>query len=333
MINEALLESWIDDTLTTSLLVQVAGESVIEINRPTSTSGWIGFDGTLNFGDPEGGIGLPFKPLSDGRMQHDVASSQKNIISVLVAIAAERGLLSFHDPISKYLDQGWSQSAPEKEAAITIWHLLTMTSGLGDDMSYIAPPETYWRYNLGPAWHQLKPLLEAVSGQTLQDLTDDWLAEPLGMKESIWIERPGMTYLNGRPFEALLTSAHDLAQFGNMVLNKGTVAGCQILRTESLTELLTPSQELNRAYGLLWWLNGQRPIRLPSEEDPIDSVLIPSAPSDTVAALGALGQFCLITPSCQTVVVRFGSAMVGDAIGRDIASEIWEFLNQNLFNN
>ena len=51
------------------------------------------------------------------------------------------------------------------------------------------------------------------------------------------------------------------------------------------------------------------------------------------AALGALGQFCLITPSRQTVVVRLGSALVGDAIGLDITFKIWQFLNQNLFNN
>ena len=331
-MNEALLESWVDETLTTALLVQVAGESVIEINSPIGASGWIDFDGALNIGEAEGGVGLPFKPLPDGRMQHDIASSQKNIISVLVAIAAERGLLTFRDPISKHLDQGWSQSAPKEEAAITIWHLLTMTSGLGDDMSYVAPPGTVWRYNVGPAWHQLKPLLEAASEQTLQELTDEWLAEPLGMEESIWIERPGMNYLNGRPFEALLTSARDLARFGNMVLNKGTLAGHQILRAESITELLTPSQELNRAYGMLWWLNGQRPIRLPLEEDPIDSVLIPSAPSDTVASLGALGQFCLISPSRQTVVVRLGSAPRGDVIGKDLTSEIWDFLNKTLFN-
>ena len=331
-MNEALLESWVDETLTTALLVQVAGESVIEINSPIGASGWIDFDGALNIGEAVGGVGLPFNPLPDGRMQHDIASSQKNIISVLVAIAAERGLLTFRDPITKHLDQGWSQSAPKEEAAITIWHLLTMTSGLGDDMSYVAPPGTVWRYNVGPAWHQLKPLLEAASEQTLQELTDEWLAEPLGMEESIWIERPGMNYLNGRPFEALLTSARDLARFGNMVLNKGTLAGHQILRTESITELLTPSQELNRAYGMLWWLNGQRPIRLPLEEDPIDSVLIPSAPSDTVASLGALGQFCLISPSRQTVVVRLGSAPRGDVIGKDLTSEIWDFLNKTLFN-
>tara|TARA_Y100000768_G_scaffold377726_1_gene351299 strand:+ start:1193 stop:1372 length:180 start_codon:yes stop_codon:yes gene_type:complete len=59
------------------LLVQVAGESAIEINRPISASGWIGFDGALNIGKAEGGVGLPFRPLPDGRMQYDIASSQR----------------------------------------------------------------------------------------------------------------------------------------------------------------------------------------------------------------------------------------------------------------
>ena len=83
-MNEALLESLVDETLTTALLIQVAGESVVEINRPISASGWIGFDGSLNIGETKGEVGLPFKPLPDGRMQHDIASSQKNIISCLL---------------------------------------------------------------------------------------------------------------------------------------------------------------------------------------------------------------------------------------------------------
>ncbi|GIR35974.1 MAG: hypothetical protein CM15mP49_13590 [Actinomycetota bacterium] len=49
--------------------------------------------------------------------------ARRTLFLVLVAIAAERGLLSFDDPVSKHLDQGWSQSAPKEEASITVWHL------------------------------------------------------------------------------------------------------------------------------------------------------------------------------------------------------------------
>ena len=330
-MGEVSLESWVDETSTTALLVEIAGETVVEIDRPTDGPGWTGFDGAPNLGDPTGEMGLPFEPLGDGRMRHDIASGQKSVVAVLVAIGVERGLLRLDDPVSRHLGSGWSQAAPEEEIAITVWHLLTMTSGLGDDLSYVAPPGTRWWYSLGPTWHQLKPLLEAASGQNLQDLTDDWLAGPLGMDESTWIDRPGMTYLDGRPFEALLTSARDLARLGSMVLSNGTVAGREVLGAESLTQLVTPSQDLNRAYGLLWWLNGQRPHLRPMADEPIDNILIPDAPVDTVAALGAMGQFCLVAPSRDAVVVRLGFAPRGDWTGGNVTTELWQTLNKTLF--
>jgi len=330
-MSDASLESWVDETSTTGLLVQIEGRTVVEIDRPTATPGWTGLDGAPNLGDPQGEIGLPFAPTPDGRMRHDIASGQKSIVAVLVAIGAERGQLQLDDPVSAHLGPGWSRAAPDEEAAITIGHLLTMTSGLGDDLSYVAPPGTRWHYSLGPTWHQLKPLLEAATGDTLQDLTDNWLAGPIGMRESTWINRPGMTYLDGRPIEALLTSARDLVRFGNLILNNGTVEGREILSADSLAQLLTPSQNLNRAYGLLWWLNGQRPILRPLVEEPVDSVLMPDAPADTVAALGAMGQFCLVTPSRRAVIVRLGSAPRGDWTGSDLPNELWQALDQTLF--
>ena len=60
----------------------------------------------------------------------DVASIQKSVVSVLVGIAQERGLLNIDDKISEYLGRGWSAAAAEQEQNITIRHLLTMTSGL-----------------------------------------------------------------------------------------------------------------------------------------------------------------------------------------------------------
>lgn len=328
-VNHESLISWVDKTATTALLVQVEGETVVEIDRPLPDRGWYDVrDGSAKFGDTHGAIGLPFEPLPDGRMRHDIASGQKSIVAVLVAIGDERGVLQLDDPVTAHLGVGWSQAAPDREAAVTIRHLLTMTSGLGDDLSYVAPPGTRWWYSLGPTWHQLKPVLEAATGETLSDLTDRWLTGPLGMDETEWIDRPGMTYLDGRPFEALCTSARDLARFGQVVLQSGTVDGVPIIERKSLAPLFEPSQDLNRAYGLLWWLNGQRPRLEPLVDEPIDDFLMPSAPTDTVAALGALGQICALAPSRQTLVIRLGG---GDRSGGKVVDDLWQVLNENVF--
>jgi len=67
-----------------------------------------------------------------GHAIEDVASVQKSITSILVGIAQQKGLLKIDDPVSQYLGAGWSRATREQEQAITIRHLITMTSGLTD---------------------------------------------------------------------------------------------------------------------------------------------------------------------------------------------------------
>jgi CubicO group peptidase (beta-lactamase class C family) len=59
----------------------------------------------------------------------NVGSMNKMITSTAIVQLAEQGLLSFDDPIGKYVDESW---LPEKTTSkIKIHHLLTHTSGLG----------------------------------------------------------------------------------------------------------------------------------------------------------------------------------------------------------
>ena len=82
-----------------------------------------------------------------------------------------------------------------------------------------------------------------------------------------------------------------------------------------------PSQELNSAYGLLWWLNREGPVRAPLDESDPDlppgvtevRQLAPGAPADLYAAQGFGGQVVLVDPTTQTVVVRLGSPTTGRA--------------------
>ena len=280
-------ERWADETATTALLVRAEGRTVVEIDRPARGPGWIGLDGQVRLGDATDGFGLPFEPLPDGRMRHDVASAQKSVVAVLV------------------------------------------TSGLDDRLEYQVPPGTRWRYSLGPTWHLLKPVLAAASGESLDALTRGWLTGPLAMDETEWIPRPGMAYLDGTPFEALLTSARDLSRFGQLVLDRGRIDDTEVVSTESLTRLLTPSQDLNPAYGLLWWLNGRRPHLVPMVDEPVEDVLLPDAPPDTVLALGAMGQICAIAPSRSVVVVRLGGSTSG-LMGGSMANDLWPMLDEVL---
>ncbi|MEM6298828.1 MAG: serine hydrolase, partial [Bacteroidota bacterium] len=58
------------------------------------------------------------------------ASAGKTLTTYLVGKAQEDGFLDIQQPTSDFLGEGWTSLEPNQEQQITIWHQLTMTSGL-----------------------------------------------------------------------------------------------------------------------------------------------------------------------------------------------------------
>lgn len=83
----------------------------------------------------------------DGALLEDVASQQKSFVSMLVAVAVDKGLLDVDKPVSAYIGSGWSKAAPDQEARIRVIDVLTMSSGLTEQFAYAAPPGTAFLYN------------------------------------------------------------------------------------------------------------------------------------------------------------------------------------------
>ncbi len=61
--------------------------------------------------------------------------------------------------------------------------------------------------------------------------------------------------------------------------------------------MTTASQDLNRSYGYLGWLNSKNSIVYPGVTFSIPVSLVPSAPADLFAAMGKNGQFIEVIPS------------------------------------
>jgi hypothetical protein len=69
---------------------------------------------------------------------------------------------------------------------------------------------------------------------------------------------------------------------------------------------VTPSQDLNPAYGFLWW-NNRRPGVLAGQTERPPALRFPGAPADAFAALGAGNQVVLAVPSLDLILVRQGA--------------------------
>ena len=259
-----------------------------------------------------------------GHPLEDVASVQKSVVAILTTIAAERGLLTLDDTVSDHLGAGWSQASAAQEAAISIRHLLTMTSGLTPQLGYEADPDTRWRYNT-PAYHHLLRIIAGAANLSRETVTRDWLTSRIGMRDSDWAPRP---WANADTAVGFLTTARDLARLGLLVQARGAWDGAAIVEdARAIDQATRPSQQLNPAYGFLWWLNGQS-FRLGAGRGASrnDGALIASAPPDLVAAQGALDRKVYVVPSLDLAVTRLGDR--GSIDGSSFNDAFWDRLIQ-----
>jgi len=257
------------------------------------------------------------------------ASAGKTLTAFTVGIAQQEGHLALSDKTSDYLGQGWTVCPPAKEDLITIWHQLTMTSGLNDAvpdhyctidtcLQYLADAGTRWAYHNGP-YTLLDGVISDATGQNLNLYFTQKVKNPTGITGAF----VPMGFNN-----VFVSKARSMARFGLLMLNKGNWNGTQVMTdTAYYNQMITTSQNLNLSYGYLWWLNGKPTYRVPGLQINIPGPLNPSAPADMYAALGKNGQILNVVPSQGLVYVRMGDAPGVGEVPFLFNDTIWQKLN------
>lgn len=273
---------------------------------------------------PEGDAQYPlfvYGKASDGSLLEDVASQQKSFVSVLAAVAIDKGLLDVTKPVSDYIGTGWSKATPEQEAAIKVIDVLHMASGLNEKFGYEAPSGTKFFYNT-PVYAITKRIVAAAAKQSLETITSEWLTVPAGMANTAWRKRPAVLASIGND-TGLVTTPRDTALFGLMILHNGVSNTGKRVVSEASLKLMFERSPTNPAYGRLWWLNGGD-YMMGAMGNRKEGPLIAAAPADTVAALGAFNRRLFVVPSKKLVVVRTGAS----APDKDFDQQFWLRLNK-----
>jgi CubicO group peptidase (beta-lactamase class C family) len=251
-----------------------------------------------------------------------------------VGIAQDQGDLSIADAASDYIP-AWQDT---DAAAVTVENLLSNNSGrhwdFATDYNQMAiserdktafavglaqdsAPGEVWAYN-NSAIQTLSAVLGEATGEDPADFATTNLFEPIGMAQSS-MSKDGAG--NTMTFMGLRTTCLDLARFGYLMLNDGSWDGEQVVSADWVAAATgRSSQELNAAYGYLWWLNRPGPIGSPAlattgvEDAAVaDGQLDPEAPEDVFWALGFRNQIVAMIPSEGIVAVRLGAAPPADA--------------------
>jgi CubicO group peptidase (beta-lactamase class C family) len=121
-----------------------------------------------------------------------------------------------------------------------------------------------------------------------------------------------------------------MARFGLLALNKGKWIDQQIINESFINESISTSQNINPSYGYLWWLNGKSSFMVPGAQTIFPGYLVPNAPADMYAAMGAKDQRIYVIPDKKMVVIRMGDA--SDPANPNFAlsgfdNALWEKIN------
>ncbi|MCU0429502.1 MAG: beta-lactamase family protein [Cytophagaceae bacterium] len=248
-------------------------------------------------------------------------SVAKSFVSALVGMALREGKI-------KSLDQKVGEYLPEfssgKKSEITLRHLLTMSSGLDWDESYAAPistttesyygtdlkglisglrvieaPGMVYRYK-GSDTQLLAMVLEKATGKSLSENMQQ-LAQILGFTEpALWSKdrEDGIE----KAYCCLNSNARDFARLGSLYLKSGYWNGKQILDSAFVEASIRPNGLRDgdgdgssvKFYGYQWWC-------IPEEK--------------AFYARGILGQYIVVLPEKNMVVVRLGASR-GAKIGK-----------------
>lgn len=259
------------------------------------------------------------------------ASAGKSLASAMVGIAQQEGYLRISDKTSQYLGKGWTACPTAKEDLITIRHQLTMTTGLDETVSdpdctdsaclqYKSDAGTRWFYHNAP-YTLTHKVVEKATGKNFNLYTYQKISSKIGMS-GLWVKSGSN--------DIYFSKARDMARYGILVLNKGVWQTDTIFKDKTyFSDMSQTSQQLNKSYGYLWWLNGKGQIIFPGFAASFNRDLVPSAPADMFAALGKNDQKLYIVPSQNLVVVRMGNAADGEFPAlSDFDIQVWNWMNK-----
>jgi CubicO group peptidase (beta-lactamase class C family) len=270
-------------------------------------------------------------------------STAKSIASTLIGILVDEGRLELDAPLGiEWLPEvGNSDDDPRK--SITLRHVLNMSSGLypvdsfgmeyatGSGLAYwagassvdgarnraqIREPGTIWDYeNYDTLLAVYAMKLALGDAETYATFPRKALLDRIGMRNTlVSTDRFGDFIFSSQVY----TNARDLARFGLLYLQGGTWHGERLISEEWIAFERTPAPataQLGNMYGGQFWL-------VPDDRDDV--------PKTAYSTAGNRGQYVVIVPSHDTVIVRRGLDFGKQGFNRwDLTREVLKAIEPN----
>ena len=235
-------------------------------------------------------------------------SMAKSIVSATMGKAIQNGYFeSIDDKVSSYVN-GYSDGLAEK---LTIGDLSSMASGLDWNESYtdvfgvtarsyisselneliksrsiVEEPGKSFKY-YSASTQLLSMVIEEATQNKISTLVQDWFLEPLGFENNSLWQIDGKKNNTVKAYCCFNSNARDFARFGKLYKDFGKWNGVQILDSSFVAKSIKPRFKKSPEYGYGFWLGKINE-------------------NDFFAMRGILGQYVIVVPEKNSIVVRLG---------------------------
>ena len=237
---------------------------------------------------------------------HMLFSLSKSFTSTAIGLAVAEGRLTVDDTVLSFFPDEAPAAPGEHLAAMRVRHLLSMSTGHDLDTTgalrgaadgdwvraFLAQPVehtpgTHFVYNSG-ATYMLSAIIQRVAGTTLLDYLRPRLLDPLDIADATWETCP--RGINTGGWGLSITTA-DIARFGQLYLQEGVWEGRQLVPASWVAEATTAQVDnSNHPSGNPDWMQGY-------------GYQFWRCRHDAYRGDGAFGQFCVIMPAQEAVLV------------------------------
>ena len=259
-------------------------------------------------------------------------SMAKSMVSAMLGKAIMQGhIKSLDQPVSDFFPE-YSEGLAAK---LTVGDLSSMASGLNWDEAYYSPfsittrayfyddletmmlgldvvsePGQSYKYLSGNT-QLLGMVVEKATGKTLSDYLSESFWQPLGAEnQALWqidSEDGGLE----KAYCCVASNARDFARFGKLYKDHGKWNGRQLLDSAFVAKSVTPRFAESPQYGYGWWLiqnhNGK----------------------DFFMMRGHLGQFVIVQPDDNVIIVRLGHRNAkGPDVTETFSKDIYGYIDE-----
>ncbi|MBT8060494.1 MAG: beta-lactamase family protein [Gammaproteobacteria bacterium] len=267
-------------------------------------------------------------------------STAKSIAATLIGMLVDEGRLALDEPLGFDWLPPVAADEEDPRDAITLRHVLNMSSGLypvdsfgmeyatGSGLAYwagassvegalrrglIREPGAFWDYENYDTLLAVYAMKRALGDEAAYHaFPRRALFDRIGMRNTLAsTDRFGDFIFSSQVY----TNARDLARFGLLYLQGGLWHGEALISEEWIEFVRTPATATaatGNQYGGQWWL-------VPDDRDDV--------PRDAYATSGNRGQYVIVIPSHDTVIVRRGLDYGRQGFNRwDLAREVLKAL-------